>query len=154
MKKYLKRQSNAPGNDTIPQNKSDELIKKYNPDLFNKDKWVRFKMTGEGQGVTCRYAFYIKEGNIHYYYIEQHAFQTSGKQDKNTQYRNLFLHCEIDENNNIIGNIELKPGSDEFPIVASKSLRNTFSISDSIEAIICTDNLQQTILDAKKSLGA
>ena len=136
MKKRLIRKSNAPGNDLISKSKSDELIKQYDEELLDETKWQRFSMTGQGQGVQGMYGYCKKDDGIHYYYVELHSFQTPGKQTKNTQYRNVFLDCEVDENDNIIGNVNVKPGVDGYPFSITNAINDKYNYDTNTEVTI------------------
>ena len=136
MKKRLIRKSNAPGNDLISKSKSDELIKQYDEELLDETKWKRFSMTGSGQGVQGMYGFCKKDDGIHYYYVELHSFQTPGKQTKNTQYKNVFLDCEVDKNDNIIGNVNVKPGADGYPFSITNAINDKYNYDTNTEVTI------------------
>jgi len=136
VKKRLIRKSNAPGNDLISKSKSDELIKQYDEELLDETKWKRFSMTGSGQGVQGMYGFCKKDDGIHYYYVELHSFQTPGKQTKNTQYKNVFLDCEVDKNDNIIGNVNVKPGADGYPFSITNAINDKYNYDTNTEVTI------------------
>jgi len=145
------KKANAPGNNLISKKTADELIKNYNSELLDTTKWQRFVMTGPEQGVVGIYGYCKKDNDIHYYYAEQHTFQTLGKQTKNTQYKNVFLDCEVDENGNIIGNINLKPGADSYPFIADMPLKNEYDFDNETKVKMVDKSLQNTIDTAKNS---
>jgi hypothetical protein len=145
VKKRLIRKSNAPGNDLISKSKSDELIKQYDEELLDETKWKRFSMTGSGQGVQGMYGYCKKDDGIHYYYVEQHSFQTPGKQTRDTKYKNIFLDCEVDKYNNIISDIFVKPGSSEFPFIADSSLKNKYDFDSVTKVKMIDKSLENTI---------
>lgn len=140
----IRRFANAPGNNyTIPKSESDRIIKEYDKSLFDKTKWIRFRMTGEGQGVEGDFGYYKDDKNVQYYYIEQHSFQTPT--NKNTQYKNLFLYCEVDENGNAISKVKIKPGADTFPFIAKTAVEEKFTISPTIKVIMCGRFIQDVL---------
>ena len=139
------KKANAPGNDLISKQTAEDLIKANNPDLLDKTKWQRFVMTGDGQGVVGIYGYFKGIDKIHYYYVELHSFQTAGKLTKETQYMNLYLDCEVDENNNIIGNINLKSGTNEFPKYAADALNKEYNIDENTKITMVGRTLEQTI---------
>ena len=145
VKKRLIRKSNAPGNDLISKSKSVELIKQYDEELLDKTKWQRFPITGDFQGVQGIYGFCKKDDGIHYYYVELHSFQTPGKQTKNTQYRHVFLDCEVDENNNIISNINVKPGANGYPFGINSSLKSEYDFDNNTRIKMVDETLDATI---------
>lgn len=133
----LFRESNAPGNNTISQKEAEDEIKKHNKDLLNTNKWVRFVLTGMNQGTTSNYGYAKINNVIHYYYVEQHSFQSPGKQTKNTKYKNVFLDCEVDKNSNRISPINFKEGTDDYPFVALNAIKTNYNINDAIKITFC-----------------
>ena len=147
----IRRLANAGNNYTIPKSESDRIIKAYDKSLFDKTKWIRFKMTGEGQGVEDDFGYYKDDKNIQYYYIEQRSFQTPT--NKNTQYKNLFLYCEVDENGNAISKVELKQGTDEFPFTIMNVLKSCYDINKNISLIMGWKTIQLTKENAEIELN-
>ena len=148
------KKANAPGNNLISKQTAEDLIKANNPDLLDKTKWQRFVMTGDGQGVQGMYGYCKKDDGIHYYYVEQHTFQSLGKQTKNTQYKNVFLDCEVDENNNIIGNINFKSGADGYPFTIDTSLEEEYNFDNNTVVKMTDEILKSVIIKAKENENA
>ena len=148
----IRRLANAPGNNyTIPKSESDRIIKAYDKSLFDKTKWIRFKMTGEGQGTEGVFGFCIENFIINFYYVEQHSFQTPT--NKNTQYRTVFLSCEVDENGNAISKVELKQGTDEFPFTIMNALKSRYDINENISLTMGWKTIQLTKENAEIELN-
>ena len=145
------KEANAPDNNLISKEIVDNLIKNYNSELLDTTKWKRFVMTGQEQGVQGIYGYCKKDNGIYYYYAEQYTFQILGKQTKNTQYKNVFLNCKVDENGNIIGNINLKPGADGYPFIADMLLKNEYDFDKETKVKMIDKSLQNTIDTAKNS---
>ena len=148
------KKANAPGNNLISKKTVEDLIKANNSDLLDKTKWQRFVMTGDGQGVQGMYGYCKKDDGIHYYYVEQHTSQSLGKQTKNTQYKNVFLDCEVDENNNIIGNINFKPGADGYPFTIDTSLEGKYNFDNNTVVKMTDEILKSVIIKAKENENA
>lgn len=119
---YLKKKAKVPGIDLVTDDYDMKLVKSFNEELADTNKWERFKMTGDAQGAYGRYGYWIDSNGIrHECLVEIYSFQTAGAK-KGIIYNSVLLIHELNDSKTTVLNSFVMDGGNCFPFIVKNDI--------------------------------
>ena len=136
MKKHLKKNSKVPNIDLVPDSVDLDLIKQFNAELLDEEKWVRFRLTGPNQGCYGKFGYWEEETDdkvvSHNYLVEMYAFQSAKSFNNMILYKTVFIIHELYDDKNLIGKSVCLDGGSEYPFTARNALSDHLDVDSNI----------------------